>query len=89
MKLAIDPGHGNANKAAGQYDPGACAGGVAEADTLSPIWRGIREVGFPAAAFVLLYVYQWRVLAELVRAIREVRDEMASCRSWREGGHRR
>ncbi len=32
MKLAIDPGHGNANKAAGQYDPGACAGGVAEAD---------------------------------------------------------
>ncbi len=32
MKLCIDAGHGNANKAAGKYDPGACAGGVAEAD---------------------------------------------------------
>ncbi len=58
-------------------------------DQLSPIWRGIREVGFPAAAFVLLYAMQWRVLGDLVSAIREMREELASCRAWREGQHGR
>lgn len=32
MKLAIDPGHGMSNRSFGKYDPGAVAGGVAEAD---------------------------------------------------------
>lgn len=32
MKLCIDPGHGFNNRGNNKYDPGACAGGVAEAD---------------------------------------------------------
>lgn len=32
MKLAIDPGHGMSNRKPGVYDPGACAGGYAEAE---------------------------------------------------------
>lgn len=32
MKIAIDPGHGMSNRNPGSYDPGACAGGVSEAD---------------------------------------------------------
>ena len=32
MKIILDPGHGMANKRAGVFDPGACAGGVREAD---------------------------------------------------------
>lgn len=31
-RLAIDPGHGWQNRRLGQYDPGACGGGVCEAD---------------------------------------------------------
>lgn len=32
VKLCIDPGHGNSNRRAGVYDPGAQYGGVSEAD---------------------------------------------------------
>lgn len=32
MRIAIDPGHGFANRRPGLYDPGACAGNVCEAD---------------------------------------------------------
>lgn len=32
MKIGLDIGHGNSNRKSGVYDPGACAGGVAEAD---------------------------------------------------------
>lgn len=32
MRLCIDPGHGFANRRPAVYDPGACGGGVCEAD---------------------------------------------------------
>lgn len=32
MKLCIDPGHGNANRQANRYDPGAVSNGFTEAD---------------------------------------------------------
>jgi N-acetylmuramoyl-L-alanine amidase len=32
IRLAVDPGHGMANRARGQFDPGAVAGDVAEAE---------------------------------------------------------
>lgn len=50
MKLAIDPGHGNSNRKAGVYDPGAVANGQSEADivlawALSGRWILTREFG--------------------------------------------
>lgn len=32
IKIAVDPGHGNANRTPGVYDPGAVSGGIEEAD---------------------------------------------------------
>jgi len=50
------------------------------------IWAGIREIGFPAAAFVLLWVMMGRqlrdntrALQELAGAIREVRGVIVGC----------
>lgn len=34
LRLCLDPGHGCSNRRAGAYDPGAVAGGIAEADVV-------------------------------------------------------
>lgn len=44
MKIAIDPGHGYANRRPGVYDPGAVAGGVAEADVALALGLTLRWV---------------------------------------------
>ena len=44
MKVILDPGHGMSNRRSGVFDPGACAGGVREADVAMDWANALRDV---------------------------------------------